>query len=185
MLFYADESVTGTVYVSNQCYVVAVEFKSGVTSIVLPDGRYSSLKYIAYLKFDELSSLSISDTAEYVGRVEGKVKNIFSFKISMSGKLTLEYEAFCDLDADSLFLQAEALTQETLAHIGDVFNQNTKVYMSYEYKDIEDFVFENISDNIYFYSIDPPNFSDEGVYRYNYWHYDDNMKIAIWDKDYE
>lgn len=174
MLFYADESLKGKVSVSSQCHVVAVEFNSGVTSLSL-----YSVKYLSYLKFEEINSLSIPDTTVYVGKVEGKVKDNFLFPIVYNGKLNLESEAFCDLDAASLFIQAEALTQETLAHIGDVFNSNTKVYMSYEYKDIENFEFENISDNIYFFiGSTQPDFSDDGVNRYNYWYYGDNMKIA-------
>ena len=182
MLFAADADKTGQVYISNMCSIVAVEFGDGVTDIVMPDYR-PDLRYISYLKFKSVSSFSIPNCVTQIEYVAGEVRNSFTMPANPSnGKINVFDGAFENLEVTDPWISVSALTADAAERLAYLFNAETRLFLDCEYADIAGYNFQSVSDNMYFYSEQQPNFDDYDVALYNYWHYDGSMKIAVWER---
>lgn len=181
MLFAADADQTGQVAISNMCTVIAVEFGDGVTDIVMPDYR-PDLRYICYLKFNSVSSFKIPECVVQVEYVEGEVRNFFNLAQSAKGTVNVFDGAFENLDVTDPWISVSAFTADTAERLAYLFNSTTRLFLDCEYANIAGYNFQSVGDNMYFYSKQQPDYDDYDVGQYNYWHYDDSMKIAVWER---
>lgn len=181
MLFAADADKSGQVYISNMCTVVAVEFGDGVTDIVMPDYR-PDLRYICYLKFNSVSSFKIPECVVQVEYVEGKVRNFFNLAQSAKGTVNVFDGAFENLEVTDPWISVSAFTADAAERLAYLFNAETRLFLDCAYADIAGYNFQSVSDNMYFYSEQQPDYGDYDVGQYNYWHYDGSMKIAVWER---
>ena len=180
MLFAADEDVTGTVFIPNDCVIMAVEFGSGVTGIAMPNDNVSRLKYIARLKFETIASFSIPSSVELIENISGTVTGTVTIR---STKNNLKIYHTTGFHADHIFIPAAAFDTEYLTkELGNAFeNTGIKLFLDCVYEDIERMGFEWLNENMYFYSPDEPNYDDPNVADYKYWHYDSNFNFVIWE----
>ena len=189
MLFAVDQDLAGRVFIPNDCYILAAEFGSNVTEIVLPsDMKFSKLQYVAYLKFDSLNDFTIYGSVKQIDYVSGKVNRSFRLALSQKSPVMISSYAFMDLQVSEAFIDAAALTNNTVLSLvqpNEIFKNTTNLYLSCEYKDIQNYDFRNIGENVYFYSESEPNYNDDDVGSYQYWHYDNRMNFVVWERPEE
>ena len=180
LLFAADEDLTGTVFIPNDCEIMVVKFGSGVTGIAMPNDTVSRLKYISNLKFDTISSFSIPSSVVLVDNISGTVTGLVTFR---STKQNLKIYHIYDFYANNIFVPAAAFDAEYLTkEMGRVFsNTGIKLLLDCQYEDIERLGFEWISEEMYFYSPNEPDYDDPDVSNFHYWHYDSNFNFVIWE----
>ena len=148
----------------------------------MPDYR-PDLRYISYLKFKSVSSFSIPNCVTQIEYVAGEVRNSFTMPANPSnGKINVFDGAFENLEVTDPWISVSALTADAAERLAYLFNAETRLFLDCEYADIAGYNFQSVSDNMYFYSEQQPNFDDYDVALYNYWHYDGSMKIAVWER---
>ena len=182
MLFAADEDLTERVYISSDCYIIAVEFGSGVTSIYMPnDDQYSRLKYISRLKFHTIGSFSIPGSVVYAEYISGTVTGYVS--ISLKERHNLKLYHMNDFHADYIWVPVGAFDADYLHYeFADTFRgTGIKLYLDCTYEQIASVGFTDVCEEMYFYSPDEPNYDDPDVANYRYWHYDSNFNFVIWE----
>lgn len=181
MLIGADENLEGQVFIPNDCSIMSVKFGSGVTDIVFPNNSDSRLQYVC-LEFDTVKYMSIPKSVIYIEKISGTVTK--NFNVYSDSNLNLFRYAFCNLNVESVYFPVESLSANTLAHLDDIFNTNTKLYLSCDYADLASLNIANvIAENMYLYSQNSPDFNNSDIANYNYWYYDNNMNFAVWPKD--
>ena len=177
MLFAADEDLTGSVYIPNDCYIMAVEFGAGVNNIYMPNS--SALHTIDYLKFNTISNLTIPTSVTNIGEIEGTVTKHLSI-MGSGNKLAITDLGFYNVHVDGVQIFMDTYVE--VEGIWGFFNPKTKLYMECGIKDIKDkWNTPFIPDNVYFYSPEEPDFDDPDYGGYQYWHFNSNYDFAVWE----